>query len=59
MNTSRDCLRERIRKDQDRQYLRELLLQGAGSHPAAPADNAYFESLRDRVRSRPKPEARG
>jgi len=41
---------ELIRKDQDRQQLRMLLLQGGASEPAGPADAAYFEGLRSRVR---------
>ena len=48
--TSSEYVRELIRKDQDRLQLRELLLAGAASAPAAPADAAYFEGLRDRVR---------
>lgn len=43
-----------IRKDQDRLQLRKLLLAGAGSAPAAPADASYFEGLRDRVRKAAK-----
>jgi len=39
-----------IRKDRDRQHLRGLLLDGAASPPASPADAAYFDGLRDRVR---------
>lgn len=52
--TSSEYVRELIRKDQDRQHLRELLLAGAASEPAAPADAAYFESLRNRVRKSTK-----
>ena len=48
--TSSEYVRELIRKDQDRLQLRELLLAGAGSAPAAPVDGAYFEGLRNRVR---------
>lgn len=48
--TSSEYVRELIRKDQDRQYLRGLLLAGAESAPASPADGAYFESLRAKVR---------
>jgi antitoxin ParD1/3/4 len=47
--TSSEYVRELIRKDQDRLQLRELLLVGAASAPAAPADGAYFEGLRNRV----------
>ena len=48
--TSSEYVRELIRKDQGRLQLRGLLLAGAGSAPAASADPAYFEGLRDRVR---------
>jgi antitoxin ParD1/3/4 len=48
--TSSEYVRELIRKDQDRLQLRELLLTGAASAPAAPIDGAYFEGLRNRVR---------
>jgi antitoxin ParD1/3/4 len=39
-----------IRKDQDRQHLRALLLEGAASAPTAPVDADYFEGLRKQVR---------
>lgn len=48
--TSSEYVRELIRKDQDRQRLRGLLLAGAASAPTAPAGAAYFEDLRDHVR---------
>lgn len=47
--TSSEYVRELIRKDQDRQQLRALLLAGANSAPTAPADGTYFDALRDRV----------
>ena len=47
--TSREYVRELIRKDQERQHLRGLLLEGAASAPVGPADSAYFEGLRRRV----------
>jgi antitoxin ParD1/3/4 len=50
--TSSEYVRELIRKDQERLHLRELLLAGASSKPAAAADSAYFATLRDRVVSR-------
>jgi antitoxin ParD1/3/4 len=50
--TSSEYVRELIRKDQDLQRLRGLLLEGAESRSAAPADAAYFDSLRRRARSR-------
>jgi len=49
-STSSEYVRELIRKDQDRQQLRGLLLEGATSAPTVPADADYFESLRERVR---------
>ena len=48
--TSSEYVRELIRRDQDRQHLRELLLKGAASAPTAPVDAGYFEGLRERVR---------
>lgn len=48
--TSSEYVRELIRKDQDRQRLRELLLAGAASTPEATADDAFFEGLRARAR---------
>ena len=48
--TSSEYVRELIRKDQDRLKLRGLLLDGAASNPAAPADASFFDGLRDRVR---------
>ncbi|SHF07641.1 type II toxin-antitoxin system ParD family antitoxin, partial [Thermomonas hydrothermalis] len=56
--TSSEYVRELIRKDQDRQQLRNLLLAGAASAPAAPANASYFDGLRDRVRKAAKPAAK-
>jgi antitoxin ParD1/3/4 len=50
--TSSEYVRELIRRDQERNQLRDLLVAGAGSPPAAAADAAYFEELRRRVRQR-------
>ena len=47
--TSSEYVRELIRHDQDRQRLRSLLLAGAATPPAKPADQTYFEGLRARV----------
>ena len=58
-STSSEYVRELIRKDQDRLHLRDLLLAGAASAPAAPADSVYFEGLRDRVRKAAGDGARG
>ena len=57
--TSSEYVRELIRKDQDRQRLRGVLLAGAATAPASPADAAYFEGLRDRVRRAAEPDSRG
>ncbi len=56
--TSSEYVRELIRKDQDRQQLRGLLLAGAASAPTPQADAAYFEGLRERVRRAAKPVSR-
>jgi antitoxin ParD1/3/4 len=48
--TTSEYLRALIRREQERLRLRSLLLEGAASPPAAPADASYFDSLRDRVR---------
>ncbi|MFH1870717.1 MAG: type II toxin-antitoxin system ParD family antitoxin [Pseudomonadota bacterium] len=50
--TSSEYVRELIRRDQDRLQLRNILLAGAESAVAAPADAAYFATLRGRVRQR-------
>jgi antitoxin ParD1/3/4 len=47
--TSSEYVRELIRRDQDRQQLRGLLLSGAATEPTTPVDDAYFEALRKRV----------
>ncbi len=57
--TSSEYVRELIRRDQDRLRVRTLLLEGAASAPAAPADAAYFAGLRDRVRKAARTGSRG
>jgi antitoxin ParD1/3/4 len=47
--TSSEYVRELIRKDQERQHLRGLLLEGAASAPDGLADASYFGGLRHRV----------
>lgn len=47
--TSSEYFRALIRKDQDRQYMRGLLLAGAESAPTTAVDDSYFEALRSRV----------
>ena len=44
--TSSEYVRGLIRRDQDRQRLRRLLLDRAHSAPAVPAGRAHFQSLR-------------
>ncbi len=52
--TSSEYVRELIRVDQDRQRLRDLLLEGAESPATAAADDACFDGLKDRVRQAKK-----
>jgi antitoxin ParD1/3/4 len=49
-STSSEYVRELIRADQDRQKLRNLLLDGAASPADGAADDAYFTGLRKRLR---------
>lgn len=53
-STSSEYVRELIRKDQDRQHLRGLLLAGAESAPTEPVDTNYFDALRTKVRNAQK-----
>ncbi len=50
--TSSEYVRELIRKDQDVQCLRQMLLEGASSEVTEPVDPSYFQSLRERVKHR-------
>ena len=45
-----EFVRDLIRREQDRQRLRTLLLDGAASAPGPVADDEYFRALRSRVR---------
>ncbi|ANL76429.1 addiction module antidote protein (plasmid) [Rhizobium phaseoli] len=47
--TSSEYVRELIRRDKDRQHLRNLLLEGASSETTEPVDAPYFDSLRARA----------
>lgn len=49
--TSSEYVSELIRKDQDRQQLRKLLVKGGESPQTGVADSNYFESLRTRVKT--------
>lgn len=46
-STSSKNTRELIQEDQDRQRLRNLLLDGAALSPTTTADAEYFDRLRD------------
>ena len=48
--SSSEYVRELIRRDRDRQRLRDLLLEGAESPRAGEADADYFDRLRSRIR---------
>jgi len=48
-STRSECIRPLIRKDQGRQQLRGLLLEGAASRPTGYADGAYFDIFRQRA----------
>jgi antitoxin ParD1/3/4 len=50
--TSSEYVRELIRKDQDKQHLRRLLLDGASSDRTDPVDERYFAQLRQRAGAR-------
>lgn len=52
-STNSEYVKELIRKDQDREQLRNLLLDGATSKPASRSvDGQYFQNLRDKVQAR-------
>ena len=51
--SSSEYVRMLIRKDQDRQQFRQLLLDGGASRKARPADEDYFDSLRERAHHEP------
>ncbi len=46
-----EYVRDLIRRDQERERLRTLLLDGGASSPGPIADDSYFEALRARVRA--------
>jgi antitoxin ParD1/3/4 len=50
--TSSEYVRELIRKDLDRQNLRDLLLKGASSELTASVNTQYFQDMRERVLKR-------
>lgn len=44
--TSSEYVRELIRRDRDREHLRQLILDGARSGPGRVVDADYFDELR-------------
>lgn len=47
--TSSEYVRDLIRRDQAREQLRGLLIEGLDSGDGSTADNAYFQQLRGRM----------
>lgn len=50
-SSTSEYVRGLIRRDQDRQRLRQVLLEGAASPPAGDADADFFAALRHRLES--------
>jgi antitoxin ParD1/3/4 len=50
--TSSEYVRDLIRREQDREKLRALLIEGLESGPGQLVDAAYFDGLRERIRRR-------
>lgn len=48
-STSSEYVRELIRREREKERLRQLLLEGRDSPITGVADAAYFDGLRDRV----------
>jgi antitoxin ParD1/3/4 len=48
--TSSEYLRELIRKEQERDALRELLVAGASARPVQEVNAQYFDELRKKVK---------
>lgn len=54
-----EYIRELIRKEEDRQHLRRLLLEGAESPVVAIADEKFFAEMREQVlNAKPKDRTR-
>ena len=53
-STSSEYVRELIRKDQDIEKLRSLILEGAASPLAGPADDDWLEDLREHAHAHAK-----
>lgn len=50
--SSSEYIRDLLRREQDREQLRGLLLEGLNSGPGRSADAAFFSELRERIRLR-------
>lgn len=57
--TSSEYVRDLIRREQDREKLRALLIEGLESGPGQVVDAAYFDGLRERIRQRAAGRAKG
>ena len=57
--TSSEFLRDLIRKEQERQQLRGLILEGMASPKVGEADAAYFQKYRDRAATPARQTAKG
>jgi antitoxin ParD1/3/4 len=55
--TSSEYVHDLLRREQDRQQLRQLILDGIASGRGCVAEAGYFESLRANIRQRPSAEA--
>jgi len=52
-STNSEYVKELIRKDLEREKLKNLLIAGAQSEPmTAPVDSQYFNNLRDKIDAR-------
>ena len=49
--TSSEFVRDLIRREEGRTQLRALLVDGMGSGPGSEMDEAYFDRMRERIRS--------
>jgi antitoxin ParD1/3/4 len=57
--TSSEYVRDLIRREQDREKLRALLIEGLESGPGRVVDAAYFDGLSERIRQRAAGRAKG
>ena len=57
-SSSSEYVRDLIRREQDRQSLRDMLLEGAASPLAVTADADYFDGVRQRIRRAAGKQAR-